>query len=235
MQGQQIDRESGLFYNRHRYYDPQMGRYITQDPIGLRGGNNLYSYVGGSPTNWHDPLGLVPNPAEAACIAGPNPICLAGVAADIGTWIIGGTIVVGGAAVVGNSVSNSTSAATDSTGSAINPNAKPLSDAHNTAAAAGTKSVGYGGNCTPDEHDKLSQKQDQACGIADQLGSCNGLTVSKSVAITKMAANAKCASARTNIMNQCFAGGDAGHRDQAIQKWAAAAKCSAAAATAPLP
>jgi RHS repeat-associated protein len=57
MQGQQIDRESGLFYNRHRYYDPQMGRYITQDPIGLAGGNNLYGYVEGEPTIYIDPLG----------------------------------------------------------------------------------------------------------------------------------------------------------------------------------
>jgi RHS repeat-associated protein len=58
MQGQQVDRESGLFYNRHRYYDPQMGRYITQDPIGLEGGANLYAYVGGMPTEYYDPLGL---------------------------------------------------------------------------------------------------------------------------------------------------------------------------------
>jgi RHS repeat-associated protein len=58
MQGQQIDRESGLFYNRHRYYDPQMGRYITQDPIGLEGGVNLYGYVEGNPAGTIDPLGL---------------------------------------------------------------------------------------------------------------------------------------------------------------------------------
>jgi RHS repeat-associated protein len=57
MQGQQVDRESGLFYNRHRYYDPAMGRYITQDPIGLNGGANLYGYVK-DPNGWVDPLGL---------------------------------------------------------------------------------------------------------------------------------------------------------------------------------
>ncbi len=41
---QQYDEETGLHYNRHRYYDPRQGRYITQDPIGLAGGWNLYAY-----------------------------------------------------------------------------------------------------------------------------------------------------------------------------------------------
>ncbi|TBL40606.1 RHS repeat protein, partial [Hafnia alvei] len=57
MQGQQYDEESGLHYNRHRYYDPTIGRYITQDPIGLDGGLNLYMYPLNSVTNI-DPLGL---------------------------------------------------------------------------------------------------------------------------------------------------------------------------------
>ena len=37
-QGQYHDEETGLYYNRHRYYDPYLGRFITQDPIGLAGG-----------------------------------------------------------------------------------------------------------------------------------------------------------------------------------------------------
>ncbi|MGP9737737.1 MULTISPECIES: RHS repeat-associated core domain-containing protein [Halomonas] len=56
-QGQWHDEESGLYYNRHRYYDPQQGRYISQDPIGLLGGINLYGYVA-NPTGMADPLGL---------------------------------------------------------------------------------------------------------------------------------------------------------------------------------
>ncbi|MBV6818845.1 DUF4329 domain-containing protein, partial [Rahnella sp. PD12R] len=59
MQGQHYDEESGLHYNRHRYYDPAPGRYITQDPIGLRGGWNLYSYPL-NPLNQFDPTGLSP-------------------------------------------------------------------------------------------------------------------------------------------------------------------------------
>ena len=60
-QGQYSDEEldGELYYNRHRYYDPQLGQYITQDPIGLAGGNpTLYGYVGDTNT-WIDPLGLV--------------------------------------------------------------------------------------------------------------------------------------------------------------------------------
>ena len=55
--GQIHDRETGLYYNRHRYYDPQMGGYITQDPIGLAGGFNKFSYPL-NPLEWTDPLGL---------------------------------------------------------------------------------------------------------------------------------------------------------------------------------
>ncbi|EHB41279.1 RHS repeat-associated core domain protein [Salmonella enterica subsp. enterica serovar Infantis str. SARB27] len=55
--GQQYDEESGLYYNRHRYYNPGQGRYITQDPIGLAGGWNFYTYPL-DPVHNSDPLGL---------------------------------------------------------------------------------------------------------------------------------------------------------------------------------
>nr|WP_281423910.1 RHS repeat-associated core domain-containing protein [Oceanobacter mangrovi] len=56
-QGQYFDEESGLHYNRFRYYDPECGRFINQDPIGLLGGNNNYLYVP-NPVGWVDPWGL---------------------------------------------------------------------------------------------------------------------------------------------------------------------------------
>ena len=57
MQGQYLDRETGLHYNLHRYYDPDSGRFTQHDPIGLAGGINLYAYVK-NPLTWIDPLGL---------------------------------------------------------------------------------------------------------------------------------------------------------------------------------
>ncbi len=55
--GQYQDDESGLHYNLFRYYEPEVGRFTTQDPIGLRGGLNLYQYAP-NPLMWVDPLGL---------------------------------------------------------------------------------------------------------------------------------------------------------------------------------
>ncbi|RRQ21111.1 hypothetical protein D6C00_03475 [Thiohalobacter thiocyanaticus] len=56
--GQYYDRETGLHYNYFRYYDSSTGRYITADPLGLKGGLNAYAYVGNNPVNWYDPHGL---------------------------------------------------------------------------------------------------------------------------------------------------------------------------------
>ena len=53
------DPEIGLYYYRARYYDPKQGRFISEDPIGLKGGVNFYSYVRSRPVNRIDPLGLL--------------------------------------------------------------------------------------------------------------------------------------------------------------------------------
>jgi RHS repeat-associated protein len=56
-QGQYFDEETGLHYNRFRYYSPNTGQFINQDPIGLLGGLNNYQYAA-NPIAWIDPMGL---------------------------------------------------------------------------------------------------------------------------------------------------------------------------------
>ena len=63
-QGQYHDSETGLHYNRFRYYDPDVGRFVSQDPIGLAGGNNPYQYAP-NPNSWIDPFGLTPSCGSA--------------------------------------------------------------------------------------------------------------------------------------------------------------------------
>jgi RHS repeat-associated protein len=56
--GREYDSETGLYYYRARYYDPAVGRFLSQDPIGFAGGDtNLYRYVRNQPARLSDPLG----------------------------------------------------------------------------------------------------------------------------------------------------------------------------------
>ena len=75
LQNQYADRETGLHYNFFRYYEPECGRFINQDPIGLAGGSNLYWALQNSQM-WADPLGLSSKKSPGICndpCAGQDP------------------------------------------------------------------------------------------------------------------------------------------------------------------
>src|SRR5690606_23531359 len=70
--GQYEDEETGLCYNRYRYYDPELGRFISADPVGLRGGTNVFSYAPNTVT-WSDPLGLTDEHVRTCTSARHSP------------------------------------------------------------------------------------------------------------------------------------------------------------------
>ena len=85
--GREWDSSAQMHYYRARYYDPQSGRFVSQDPAGLRGGINLYGYVADRPTLLQDPSGLQPQ-----C-----PSCPDNERCPSGRWFQGPTLGVGGA------------------------------------------------------------------------------------------------------------------------------------------
>jgi RHS repeat-associated protein len=57
-QGKYYDQESGLNYFYHRYYNPTLGRFISEDPVGFNGGDEFYTFTRSNPLNAIDPFGL---------------------------------------------------------------------------------------------------------------------------------------------------------------------------------
>jgi RHS repeat-associated protein len=79
--GYRYDAETGLYYVRARYYSPQLGRFLQTDPIGIRGGRNLYAYVNNDPINRTDRHGTIPD--------GPR-------VSSMGPFMVGGITVTSG-------------------------------------------------------------------------------------------------------------------------------------------
>lgn len=111
LQGQYADDEFGfaLHYNRFRYYDPAIGRYLTPDPIGVAGGLNLYLYAGNDPLNKADPLGLWWKTAlavVAAVAAAAVVVITAPVTAPLALVVIGAGAAAGAAGFMVNEALN---------------------------------------------------------------------------------------------------------------------------------
>ena len=66
--GREVDPDTGLIYYRARYYCPDCGRFISEDPLGFGAGVNFYAYVGNNPVNGNDPSGMVKLPGIGAGI-----------------------------------------------------------------------------------------------------------------------------------------------------------------------
>ncbi|MDF5861628.1 RHS repeat-associated core domain-containing protein [Pseudomonas aeruginosa] len=95
--GQYYDAESGLHYNYFRDYDPETGRYVESDPIGLDGGLNTYAYVGSNPVGLVDPNGLSPTAtagAGAGFVVGGPPGAVVGGLLVLG-WASGEQMLLG--------------------------------------------------------------------------------------------------------------------------------------------
>jgi RHS repeat-associated protein len=65
--GRDFDPETGLRYYRARYFDPTVGRFLSEDPIRFDGGTGFYKYVGNRPTDFSDPFGLFACPPNKSC------------------------------------------------------------------------------------------------------------------------------------------------------------------------
>jgi RHS repeat-associated protein len=191
-QGQYFDHETGLHYNRFRYYDPEIGRYLSKDPIGFAGGLNLHAYVA-NPTQWVDPLGLIP-------IAIPVIVVVGGYLTYLGV----------------GAYSSLTKGKRDI-------EAGRLSRAHEIAKGLGIRGDGYGGNCSPNRHDELRDEVEKYCKKSD-IKTCK----EGEIDYGKADAAEKCLRARAKIANECFAGGDSGHREQIRNMRTVINKCTGA-------
>ncbi|WP_063895559.1 type VI secretion system tip protein TssI/VgrG [Burkholderia ubonensis] len=197
--GQYHDAESGLYYNYHRYYDPEIGRYINQDPLGLLAGANKYAYADNRPTIVVDPIGMLSVPAGAEIGAAAGTAVFPG----IGT-IIGGA--VGALVGVGALIWMASSASTDKAGNKVSPIADTMQPP---------------GNCSPGEQRRLQDEVNRAC---KRPRACKA-NMDRPTILQMLENNRECAMARDLINKKCFAGGDANHRNEALEAWSNVAKC----------
>ncbi|EBC0776140.1 hypothetical protein CS696_23680, partial [Salmonella enterica] len=197
--GQQYDEETGLYYNRYRYYNPEQGRYITQDPIGLRGGWNLYAYPL-NPVSGTDPLGLVvdaipwgaatptavPSLVAGTVIGGAVlDAALAGFEADVaipeptdGAWPkwLGWAVVIVAAAIW------TCASGDDSAEDSANPNVgKDLTDEEKKEVAGGGSGSPNGWGPEDEENARRAEKQkeriDELKDVYDKNKPENELTI----------------------------------------------------------
>jgi RHS repeat-associated protein len=80
--------EAEVYYMRARWYEPKTGRFLSEDPIGLAGGINLYSFAGDDPVNGSDPLGLDHDEDDGPCPEGFELVAVVEINYGDGTGVI---------------------------------------------------------------------------------------------------------------------------------------------------
>ena len=83
--GREYDQSTGFYYYRARYYDTDVDRFISEDPLGFEAGINFYAYVNNNPVNYNDPTGNCPN-----CVAGAGGAIIGGIAGGVTAFIKSG-------------------------------------------------------------------------------------------------------------------------------------------------
>jgi len=105
--------DTGLYFYRARYYDPEVKRFVSEDPIGLAGGINIYAYVLGNPLSYTDPDGLMAGTAGGAVaggmVAGPPGAVVGAIIVTIAQALAGGVAVAAIASIPGDTDSSSSS------------------------------------------------------------------------------------------------------------------------------
>ena len=184
LQNQYFDEETGLHYNFFRYYDPHIGRFTQQDPIGLMGGMNLYRFEG-TVQNQVDPLGLFP-----LVLAAPWLLeALAHTAAAMTGILIGVGIVEATEAMEATEATEE-SEETNDIGKCPN---KP--------------------KCPDDVYNRLTENVNRAKAYSASLRKCLETMTNAELQLRIDAANAE-RSARIEREDTCWDGGNTGHQQQ---------------------
>jgi RHS repeat-associated protein len=118
-------RQTGLYYMPARYYSPALGRFLQSDPVGFRGGMNLYAYAGNDPLNLEDPMGLTPDGSYEQKYA----ITLSETIATPFMALVGGP-----SSMIVSATSKETSGICSCTGAGVGPSPQELAEMSQLAA-----------------------------------------------------------------------------------------------------
>jgi RHS repeat-associated protein len=191
-----------VYHNRARIYDPAMGRFTSEDPMGYAAGTtNLYTFGWNNPRRWNDPSGLAAASEDAAAggmVLASAPAMIA-IACKISQTFNVVSMVLGG-------YTNIQAPAMSCTATGTRPVAKPIPIPYR-------ETMKFPGNCRPDEAAALEKQKN---GFCDAARSCKpGRRMSKPDIANAIEMWDGCAAMRRRIMERCYMGGNTKHEGPA--------------------